>query len=150
MGNPPGGVLVQKGHRENGGGPLGWRALLKGIYPINTTVIRCIWCWFWRVPSQGYHWVPPFSLWKEHPLWFGWSTVASCSPGKKHEKTTNQTSDVGWLNKTLMVPLSSTATWSHEPVASLLNKTPWVFQLWDSEQETWVFNNFRQKGPDLP
>ena len=54
-------------HRENTGGPLGWRApscltfkgaLLKEIYPINIQYIRCMWGWLLGVPSQRYHHFP--------------------------------------------------------------------------------------------
>ena len=46
--------------------PLGWYpscltlqgVLQKGIYPINTHYIRCIWGWLLRVPCQGYHHFP--------------------------------------------------------------------------------------------
>ena len=32
--------------------------LQKGIYPINTHYIRCIWGWLLRLPCQGYHHFP--------------------------------------------------------------------------------------------
>ena len=98
--------------------PLGWYpscltlqgALQKGIYPINTHCIRCIWGWLSRVPSQGYHQFP-YDFWEGYEIDtpHHWKVGCKGFGTWAHEALLNM---AGWWFQICFI---FTPTWGNDP-----------------------------------